>query len=179
MNKKIVTICIIVIFMLAGITYSTAYSINKTKNGLSKKWLNQCSIHDNLTFEVKTDKQEYKLGEPVKISLQLTNTGNEQITLTAPSMFTHDFIVLNQYWFKRFQWSEGLSFATVVTAVFIPAGETLYWNETWNQKGTIFSFMPLIFRHQLRPGKYYIIGTLPEIIEYENFISYTSIQLKH
>ncbi|MCK4365820.1 MAG: hypothetical protein KAW45_07195 [Thermoplasmatales archaeon] len=176
MNKKIVTICIFVVFMLTAVTLSSAISTNKTDILLRKQLTKHSSTFDNITFEIITDKKEYKLREPVNISFKLTNTGGENITITTPDTKTHDFIVLKS-WFKRYQWSDGKSFHQTVTKINISAGETIFWNHTWNQKGKIFNFMPLIFRRQVRPGSYCIIGIIPEMICNVKYIAYTYVDI--
>ena len=173
-RKKIVTMCIFLLFVLIMTTSSSAIKINPLENFMSTQKYQTLATHNNLTFIVKTDKEEYKLREPVQISLQLTNTGNENITITTPDARTYDFIVLNSLWHKRYQLSDGKGFAQVITETTIPAGKTIYYNETWNQKGTRFTFMPLILRHQVRAGYYRIIGLIPQM-DFEEMIATTII----
>lgn len=134
--------------------------------------------YENIEFSVKTDKEEYKLRESVHISLQLTNTGTENVTLFFPSSYTHDFIVTDINFRSRYQLSNGKAFICTITSINITAGETYYINRTWNQKGTFFHFMqriPDIFCHQLRPGDYFIIGAIPTTMDSDKDFTYTDV----
>lgn len=187
MKKKILLVSILAVFMLLSISFASAIQTNnvdidkKANLGIFSKILvnryGPSSTYGNLTFKIVTDKKAYKMREPVRVSLQLTNTGNEEITIGTPDGITHDFVVVTMYWGFRYRWSEGMGSDQSWHEIKIPAGETHYWNETWNQKGKLFDFMPLIFRRQVRPGIYYIIGIIPQILGYEKYIDYTCISI--
>ena len=177
-KRKIVTIVILLLFSTIIVASASAVQFDSYKRLTFDYEIYELSTYDNLTFTVKTDKEEYSMREPVEISLQLSNTGGENITVTTPDSRTHDFIVLNRLWHKRYQLSDGMGYAQAVTETNIPAGETVYFNSTWNQKGKMFTFMPLLFRHQVRPGHYNIVGLIPEMYAEDEYIACTTIQIK-
>jgi len=173
--KKLFSIGIFFLFMLSTVTLSSAIKIDKLENSNEEKMHFQLSNYDNISFDIITDKNEYKKGEQVHISLQITNYGSENITIGFPDAKTHDFIIFSFFWYKRYRWSDGKNFVQVPTLIKIPAGETHYWNKTWNQKAPLFRFMPLIFHRQCRSGIYYIVGYLNRLVGYEDYITYKSI----
>lgn len=176
MNLKIsIAILIIMILTIGGIV-SSASRTSKPILTNSETDVDDYN-YENITFNIVTDKSKYVKKEPVHISLQLTNTGNENVTIVRPSTQQGDFIVTGYLWHQFYRWSKGLGFGCAVSYITVEPGETWYWNQTWNQKGSIFSFMPFYFNHQLRPGVYKIIGVIPTLINTPTLISYTEISI--
>lgn len=104
-----------------------------------------------LRLVLSADRTVYARGEPVELTLAVTNPGPTPITLTAPSSQRYDFTVLKDgaaIW----RWSAGRMFLTVLTDLTIPPGETRAFTETWDQRDQ--SGQPV------GPGEYVVVGTL-------------------
>ena len=177
MNKKILG-SISLVYVLVSISFATAVNMEKTNSIIKPSDLLSTKVpYNNITFTLKTDKKEYKIREAANISFQLTNTGNEDITITTPNSDVVDFVVLDGFWNKRYQDSMNHMHLNAVWHTKIPAGKTIYFNFTWNQKGNFFSFFMFFaqIRHQLKPGLYYIVGFMPGNYQY---ITCTKIIIK-
>jgi uncharacterized protein YxeA len=118
--KKIIVILIavmMIVVMLPG-------SVSAIGNG-----------DDNISVFVKTDKQYYKLGEPVKITFVVKNNGNAPVKLKFNNAQMYDFSIVNYGGGKLvYKWSKGKMFAQVITYLEIPANGQKEFNFTWNQK---------------------------------------------
>ncbi len=104
-----------------------------------------------LRLVLSADRTVYARGEPVELTLSVTNPGPTPITLTAPSSQRYDFTVLKdgtEVW----RWSAGRMFLTVLTDLTIPPGETRAFTETWDQRDQ--SGRPV------SPGEYVVVGVL-------------------
>jgi hypothetical protein len=163
MKSKVMIGTIFVVCMLMSTIFASANAMQYTQKTVKNKEIGKQSLieKDNLIFAIKTDKEAYSIGEPVYISLSVTNTGNKTEKITAPSSMTSDFAVFNWLGRKKYQESDGKGYLQVITETKIPAGKTVYFNYTWDQKGAMFPWMPPIFRHQLKTGIYYIGGYIP------------------
>lgn len=72
----------------------------------------------------------------VRMVLQVTNAGEEPVTLTFPSGQSYDFAVhADGEWIWR--WSAEMGFTQAVRGVPLAAGETLTFSETWTPSGTL------------------------------------------
>jgi len=86
-----------------------------------------------LRLVLTTDRAVYARGEPVELTLAVTNPGPDPVTLTAPSSQLYDFAVLRdgtEVW----RWSAGRMFLTVLTDLTVPPGGTRAFTETWDQR---------------------------------------------
>lgn len=104
-----------------------------------------------LRLILSTDRSVYARGEPVRLTLAVTNPGPDPVTLTAPSSQLYDFAVLRdgtEVW----RWSAGRMFLTVLTDLTIPAGDTRVFAEVWSQRD--------LNGRPVGPGEYVVVGTL-------------------
>jgi hypothetical protein len=161
--KRKIMIGTIIVCMLMSTIFASVSAMQYTPKTVKNKEIGKQSLidNDNLTFAIKTNKETYSLGEPVYITLSVKNIGNATETITAPTSKTSDFAVFNWLGHKKYQYSYDKGYAQVITETKIPAGKTVYFNYTWDQKGAMFPWMPLIFHHQLKTGTYYIGGYIP------------------
>jgi hypothetical protein len=118
-----------------------------------------------LELTLTLQKTEYSLGEPVNVTLTVTNISNQTVGFQeAPSWW--DFLVYNDTQNGLYEWlrDSGQAFPMYVTTVSLPPGtgftdEVLVWpqlcNSTLGHYGNADS--PVL------PGTYYIVG------KYEDF----------
>ena len=104
-----------------------------------------------LRLELGADRTVYATGEPVRLTLAVTNAGPAPVTFTAPSSQLYDFTVLKdgtEVW----RWSAGRMFLTVLTDLTIQPGETRAFTEAWDQRDQE--------GRPAGPGEYVIVGIL-------------------
>lgn len=104
-----------------------------------------------LRLVLRADRAAYALGEPVELTLAVTNPGPDPVTVTAPSSQLYDFTVFKdgtEVW----RWSAGRMFLTVLTDLTIPPGETRALTEVWNQQD--------LGGRPVEPGEYVVVGAL-------------------
>ncbi len=89
----------------------------------------------NISVSVKTDKQYYKLGDPVHITCTVKNNGNSPVKLTFRNTQMYDLSIVSLGLGKLiYKWSKGKMFAQVITYLTIPANGEKIFDFTWNQK---------------------------------------------
>lgn len=106
---------------------------------------------DDLVVAVTTDKNKYNIGEPVEVTINVTNNGYEDVTLVFPNTQLADFSV-DDY---LYLWSYDRFFAAMITPITVPSGETvILLNDFWNQVD--------ISGNQVPKGVYHIDGWMVE-----------------
>ena len=141
--KKSLVVGIIVLFI--GISIVPSISGNNVKN------------NEDLVVTVTTDKEIYYPGEPVTITISVTNYGLNT-TLTFPDTQLADFKVTKPNGKTIYRWAWHFGFFQVLTDFSIQQGETkvlLKW--AWYKLRDFYPFFPLLHIPVL-PGKYYITG---------------------
>jgi hypothetical protein len=115
--------------------------------------------HEQIKLTMYLEKTVFQLGEDVKLKLALTNIGEQNVTLTAPSTKRFDFVVYDSNHNEIHRWSRRVSFLTVEQRTTLKPGETK--SEVpykWEQIRDIsdasvkYDFLPV------SPGTYYIVG---------------------
>ena len=104
-----------------------------------------------LRLDLRADKGVYALGEPVELTLAVTNPGPDPVSLTAPSSQLYDFAVLKEGR-EVWRWSADKMFLTVLTRLTISPGETRAFTEPWDQRDRD--------GRPVSPGDYIVIGVL-------------------
>jgi hypothetical protein len=87
---------------------------------------------DLLEANISLNEGGYAMGEPVVMTLEVTNKAGRAISLTFPSAQRYDFIV-KQGKQTIWQWSAGRMFAQVLGRYELAAGETISYEYTWDQ----------------------------------------------
>lgn len=82
------------------------------------------------------DGAPYQLGEPVRFTLAVTNTGPTPAILTLPSGQRYDFLVHSSDGAEVWRWSRGKAFPLLYGQMVLAPGETLTYSETWDQRDT-------------------------------------------
>jgi len=103
-------------------------------------------MEEGIIVEVQTDKDEYALYEPVRMTLKIWNGGTMSVELVFASAQRYDFMVLKdgeEVW----RWSRDKMFAMVLGSLSLKPHERRVYTETWKASGAI-------------PGKYNVVGVV-------------------
>lgn len=141
--RKTVVVGIIILFI--GMSNIPSISGNNLEN------------NEDLVITVTTDKEIYYLGEPVTITISVTNNG-PNTTLTFPDSQLADLKITKSNGYSVYRWGWHFAFFQVITDLTIKQGETevlLKWE--WYKLRDFYPFFPLLHVPVL-PGKYYING---------------------
>lgn len=85
-----------------------------------------------LSLSLTTSKSIYTTGEPVKVTLTVTNITRHPVTLSFVSSKQYDFIIKqgdNEIW----RWSDGKMFAMALTSLTFGPQESRNFQVTWDQ----------------------------------------------
>ncbi len=108
----------------------------------------------NLELTMTLDKTVYSLGEPVNLTLTITNISNQTIKFEHTGL-DFDFQVYNGTNNVVYQWSNFIAIPQFITIVPLPAGESRSANFTWLQT---CNFNAQVEGDPVSPGTYYIVG---------------------
>ena len=108
----------------------------------------------NLELTLALDKTAYNLGEPVNLTLTITNISDQTINFEHTGL-DFDFQVYNDTNNIVYQWSNFQAIAQFVTIVPLPPGESMSANFTWLQT---CNFNASVQGDPVSPGTYNIIG---------------------
>lgn len=104
-----------------------------------------------LRVELSTDKREYALGEPIAVTLTVSNIGGAPADLTFRSGQKYEFTASRggrEVW----RWSAGRVFTLAITRMSVRPGEEISFREQWDQRDNDGDRVP--------PGRYRISGWL-------------------
>ena len=147
MRKIIVASLLVAIMMMVPLTTA---SILKTTDLTILQIQKPKDPVDDLEVTVNTDKTIYNQSEPVKITISLTNNGDEGITLFFSSS-TVDFEVFNESNESVYIWSKNNEYSPWGCIMRINSGETkILLRYSWNQSSDKGDQVP--------GGKYHIDG---------------------
>ena len=102
-----------------------------------------------LRVELSTDHEEYELGEDVRLSLTLENTGRAPALFRFKSGQRYEFVVRKQGR-EIWRWSLSRAFTQAESQVSLAPGETLGFHEIWTGVDNMNSPAP--------PGEYTVAG---------------------
>jgi hypothetical protein len=111
-------------------------------------------VGDGLELTESLAKPVYSLGDPVNVTLKITNITNQTINFTHTGM-DFDFIVYNGTGNILYQWSLGRVFPMFITIEPLLPGEnvseTMVWPQTCNTSSSTNGVL-------VSPGTYFIVG---------------------
>jgi len=192
-------ICIILVACLGGVV--AAYILlNSSVANLRNQVASDNSKIDSLTSQVKNlqnqfsvegvneqlglkltmalQKITYSLGEPISITLTITNISNQTKTIYLGAYNDFDFRVYNGTNSTMYQWSNswlGGAVPQIVRFQPLNAGESLSANFAWHQ--TCYNY-GLSEGVPVSPGAYYIVGQIGSVLSAKNStIETTPIQI--
>lgn len=103
----------------------------------------------DIQVKVQTDKTTYALGEPVNITVDVTNTSSSPVALNYRNGQEYD-IIINKDGQEVWKWSMGKFFTQELHSVTLAPGESRTFQDSWTQ--TVNGNQPIT------PGQYQIIG---------------------
>jgi hypothetical protein len=106
---------------------------------------------DRLKVELEVPQSEYRLGLQVPMTLSITNTSQQPVTLRFSSGRRYDFVVSqggNEIW----RWSYGMAFTQAFTSTEIAPGRTVSYTGYWSQQDND--------GHAVPAGTYQVTGTV-------------------
>jgi hypothetical protein len=107
-------------------------------------------LPSSIVVDVRTDNDAYMLGEPVNVSITVTNNG-PNTTLLFPTSQLADFTITNETGQHIYHWSHDMVFSEIITGISINQSETIeLLNDTWDQVDES--------GNSVTPGKYYVDG---------------------
>ena len=108
----------------------------------------------SLQLSLTVEKAVYSLGEPVNLTVTITNISNQTVSYTHTGL-DFDFKVYNDSNNLVYQWSNFMAIPQFITIVPFPAGESMSQNFTWLQT---CNFNTSVVGDQVSAGTYYIVG---------------------
>ena len=112
---------------------------------------------EDLVVTVTTDRDVYYLGQPVRITISVTNNGPDTTLVFCDSQLA-DFNITNSDGKQIFWWSWHFFFLQIVLEMPIRHGETIVLLEwIWYKLRDFYPFFEIL-RLPVLPGKYYING---------------------
>ena len=108
----------------------------------------------NLELTMTLDKTSYSLGEPVNLTLTITNISSQTINFTHTGL-DFDFQVYNGTNNVVYQWSNFQAIPQFIAIEPLPAGDSISANFTWLQT---CNFNAQVQGDPVSPGTYNIIG---------------------
>lgn len=99
---------------------------------------------------LKIKERQFKVGEILFFSLEITNTQNKTLKLFFPTSKIYDFAVYDESGKEVYRWSGNKLFTQAVTKIVLKPRETKVFSLEWNQK--------VGFGEKAKPGCYQIVG---------------------
>ena len=141
--RKVLVVGVIILYI--GMAVIPSFSGKKIKND------------EDLVVTVTTDRDIYYLGQPVKITISVTNNGPDTILVFCDSQLA-DFNITNFDGKQIFWWSWHFLFLQIILEMPIKHGETIVLLEwVWYKLRDFYPFFEIL-RFPVLPGKYYING---------------------
>jgi hypothetical protein len=113
---------------------------------------------------MRLEKTTYELGEPVNVTLTITNISNETTLLYFTVPCKTNFVILNKSSETIYDYFRTHGWAETTYDLVLDSGESLTQTLTWNQL-EVDDFPPFDSR-QVRLGTYYIIGQIGPPLSY-------------
>lgn len=91
-------------------------------------------VKGTLRYEASITKQSYAAGEPIDITLAVTNTGGSPVSITFTSGQRFEFRVRRPRGGDVWFWSHDKAFLQVIQTISLKPGEALSFKEAWDQR---------------------------------------------
>lgn len=112
------------------------------------------TISNGLELTMSLEKTVYNIGEPVNVTLTITNISQQTVNFTSTGM-NFDFIVYNGTYNLVYQWSIGKAFPDIAFIEPLAPGANVTATYTWPQT---FNTAESPINLQVSPGTYYVVG---------------------
>ena len=142
------------IMLVASILLPTINMAHGTITSLNQTQTVAQGTSDGLELTMMLEKTVYTLGEPISITLSISNISNQTITFGMSYWNDYDFHVYNDskdiYWYSINE--VGALIPDVIWDITLNPGDSTSWTLVWQQ--TDFASEPVC------PGIYYIVGVV-------------------
>lgn len=112
------------------------------------------SVNGTLQLTLSVDKTVYAVGEPVNVTLSITNISNQSIEFEYTGM-NFDFTVANSTGNIVYQWSIGRAIPQFILLESLAPGQNVTATYSWSQ---ITNTNPSTVGTLVSPGTYFIVG---------------------
>ena len=178
--RKVLVFSIILLFLESGFVTAIDCIIDKKEisnfclidenKKFTEKFYN---LFHNLTVNISTDKKIYKRFEPIKVTISVTNCGEEDWHFRFPDSQIADFDIQGYY-----RWSRDKMFFQIVFPITIKSGATIVLlSDNWYQYSNWYKD-GIIIRAPVPPGHYTIRGWMPFLEFPIPPIGYTDITIE-
>ncbi len=150
---SIIALSVLIIWQLKTVTYSKDSAPAQVE-----------TTYGPIRLTMRLEKTTYRLGEPVNITLTVTNVGNETVLLGFSVFCKTNFVVCNKSYQTIFDYFTSVGWLGIGGEVVLDPRESLSQTLTWDQL-EIDNFPPFAFRH-VQPGIYYIKGQIGPCLHY-------------
>jgi hypothetical protein len=157
--KHMAVLCLI--FVILGVV--AVWGLNSVTYRGESSPVEVETTYGPVKLTMKLEKTTYKLGEPVNVTLTITNISNETTLLYFTIPCKTNFVILNKSSETIFEYYWRI-WPTTTAEVILDSGESLTQTLTWNQL-EIDDF-PSFHSRQVQPGTYYIIGQIGPPLTY-------------
>jgi hypothetical protein len=178
--RKLILLSAATILLSVSLVYGIAYEFTPKTNPQTSSTPTAYGVNEQLGLRLTLmlEKTECTLGEPVNITLTLTNISNQTTTIYLSAYNDFDFRVYNGTNSTLYQWSNhwlGVAIPQVIWAETLNAGESLsenfVWSQTCNNTG-LSEGVPV------SPGEYNVVGQIGSVLSAKNStIETTPIQV--
>jgi hypothetical protein len=171
--------------LIISVRDSTIASLNSQVSQLQNQLNNLTQVltargvTDGFMLTMTLEKTQYSLGEPINVTLALTNISNQTVSFWLDYSFSYfQFFVYNSTMNRIYSSLWGILLPLAVSYT-LDAGQSMSdsysWNQTWNE--SIFSGEGIA----VLPGTYYIVGQVGPMqqnnIVFSSTIETTPIQI--
>ena len=170
--KKLILLSVLIVLTGVGIVYALGSAFAPQSSTQMIPTAEGVNDEFGLELTMTLQKTEYSLGEPINITLTITNIGNQTITYTYGALqWRFDFRVYNDTNNAIYHWSDGRPFAWTLEPITLNPGESLtsgsppyVWQQTRNNgpDPSLPSLSPNAT--QVDSGTYYIVGQTGPIL---------------
>jgi hypothetical protein len=158
--RKLLLLSVFTVLFGVGLVYALSYGFKPQNSSQTLRTAKGVSERFGLELTLTLEKTEYALGEPINVTLTITNISNQTISfLAAPAWW--DFLVFNDTDNCIYKWRShsGQAVPMLVRNVPLDPGMSLtnqvyVWPQTCNKTLAQYG----IPNSSVSPGTYYIVG---------------------
>ena len=179
--RAVILVSAVTVLLSVSLVYGIRYEFTPKTTPQTSSTQTAFGVNEQLGLKLTLtlEKTEYSLGEPINITLTITNVSNQTTTIGLSAYNDFDFQVYNGTHSVIYQYSDrwiGVAVPQIVIDETLEAGESLSENLVWNQTYPIptggSEGVPV------SAGTYYIVGLIGSVLSRTNStIETTPIQI--
>ncbi len=155
--RKVILLSVFTVLLGVGLVYAVSYGFKPPNSSQTLRTTRGVNERFGLELTLTLERTEYSLGEPINVTLTITNISNHTVGFSlAPSWW--DFLVYNDTSNGLYQWQSGQNFPMLIRDVPLDSGiglvnEVMVWPQTCN-KTTSYG----VPTSPVSAGTYYVVG---------------------